>query len=188
MTDRHPTLLSILICSIPERSEMLAGLLTVLSNQMQSGVEVLVNIDNKDITMGAKENRLLEAAKGKYVVFVDDDDMVKENYIEKILEGIKHDVDIVQIQTDYFVNGVWTALITFKMGQVWEPASETLYLRGCAKFCPHKRDIALQIMFEDINYIEDRPYAAGLDRLIKSEYLIDCPIYEYRYLVNKYGK
>ncbi len=178
------TQLSILIPSLPERTALLSAQLARLSAQMRPGVEIIVNIDARDITLGAKENRLLRSARGKYVVFVDDDDAVRPNYLEKIFEGIEKDVDIVQIQTDYYVNDDWMALITFKLEQApfwWQSASSTLYLRSCAKFCPHKRDIALQVMFEDINSIEDQNYARGLDKLCKTEHLIDTPVYEYRF-------
>lgn len=173
--------LSILIPTIPERTKSLANLLEVLSGQMRPGVEIVTINDSKEITLGAKENELLKAARGEYVVFVDDDDMVKANYIEKIFEGIEKDVDIVQIKTDYFVSGVWTAHIIFKIGQPWVTSSQRLLLRGCSKFCPHKREIAMRIMFQDINFVEDRPYAFGLDQICKTEHIIDEPVYEYRY-------
>ncbi len=176
-----PTKLSILIPSIPERRESLSKLLAVLYLQMRPEVEVIINVDSKNITLGAKENRLLEAAKGEYVVFMDDDDMIKPDYISSIFEGIEKGVDIVQIQTDYFIHGVWTALITFRLGNDWVTENDQLYRRGCAKFCPHKRELALKVMFEDINLVEDRAYAKGLDALCKTEHLIDHPVYEYRY-------
>ena len=37
-------------------------------------------------TIGEKRNWLLEQAKGEYVVFVDDDDLVTNNYVQSIMK------------------------------------------------------------------------------------------------------
>ena len=81
--------LSILIRSLYSREVMLNSLLANLYTQIVKGnyyfnVEVLVNRDNKEITSGAKANELLLAAAGKYIVFIDDDDEVADNYLSLI--------------------------------------------------------------------------------------------------------
>ena len=58
-------------------------------SKFQDKVELLVLIDNKKRTLGAKRNEMIGLAKGEYVVFIDDDDLVSEDYVESILEAIK---------------------------------------------------------------------------------------------------
>ena len=62
--------LSILICSIESRSNLLARLMAILDMQEHPEAEVLVSIDNRQKKISDKRNELLEKAKGEYVVFV----------------------------------------------------------------------------------------------------------------------
>jgi hypothetical protein len=55
--------LSILICSLWERAGDLARLLRVLDPQLTPDVELLIEVDNREKTTGAKRNILLEKAK-----------------------------------------------------------------------------------------------------------------------------
>jgi glycosyltransferase involved in cell wall biosynthesis len=103
-------IISILIRSLYNREAMLNSLLSNLYTQIVKGnyyfnVEVLVNRDNKEITSGAKANELLLAASGKYIVFIDDDDEVADNYIELMLNAMKTDADCIGTQGTYTING-----------------------------------------------------------------------------------
>ena len=68
--------LSILTVTLKQRMPVFENLARVLKTQANSSVEMLAVCDSGEKTIGAKRNELLEAAKGDYVVFVDDDDMV----------------------------------------------------------------------------------------------------------------
>jgi glycosyltransferase involved in cell wall biosynthesis len=86
------TKLSILICSLGERSDKLIGLCGIMQEideQIQKlPVEVLVSIDNGQLSVGEKRNKLLHAASGDYIAFVDDDDEVSDNYVDELLHAI----------------------------------------------------------------------------------------------------
>jgi glycosyltransferase involved in cell wall biosynthesis len=80
-------LLSILIPTVPERLDKLALLLDSIKKQSGFDLcEVLYFGDNRSRTIGAKRNALLEAARGKYVAFCDDDDGVSEDYAQTLTE------------------------------------------------------------------------------------------------------
>jgi hypothetical protein len=51
-------------------------------------VELLYLLDNRRRLVGAKRNDLLHAARGEFISFIDDDDEVAINYIDKVLAGI----------------------------------------------------------------------------------------------------
>jgi glycosyltransferase involved in cell wall biosynthesis len=51
-------------------------------------VEIIVEGDAGEMTVGKKRNILLEKASGDYVCFVDDDDMVPDYYVSHILAAI----------------------------------------------------------------------------------------------------
>ena len=79
---------SILIAAIPERyhtvQPLLLSLLEHQSVARMPDVELLYLLDNKRRTVGAKRNDLVAAASGEYISFIDDDDEVASNYVNKI--------------------------------------------------------------------------------------------------------
>lgn len=83
---------SILIAGIPERfhsvQPLLYGLLETQAVSRMADVELLYLLDNKRRPVGAKRNDLLAAARGLYVSFIDDDDMVADDYVRRIFTAI----------------------------------------------------------------------------------------------------
>ena len=99
--------ISILICTIEGREKPLSELLNILDNQKNEKVEILLNKDNREKTVGKKRNELINQAKGKYICFIDDDDIVSDDYISKILYSINNsNPDVIGLELDYIVNGV----------------------------------------------------------------------------------
>src|SRR3990172_1178103 len=100
-------ILSILICSLESRFELLKQLHFHLFKQIYTlnalgKVEVICNVDNKQKTTGQKRNELLQAARGKYISFIDDDDWVADEYVNEILKAAQSDCDVMAI------NGIMT--------------------------------------------------------------------------------
>jgi glycosyltransferase involved in cell wall biosynthesis len=83
---------SILISGIPERyhsaQPLLYSLLEAQSVARMPDVELLYFLDNKRRLVGAKRNDLLNAARGEYVSFIDDDDEVAPDYVRRIHDAI----------------------------------------------------------------------------------------------------
>ena len=98
--------LSILICTLPNRIGYLSQLLQVLTPQRTDEVEVLVESDNGSMTTGMKRNILLHSSKGKYVVFIDDDDMVAPTYVKDILMAAESNPDAIVFNGIMTTNGV----------------------------------------------------------------------------------
>ena len=174
--------LSILICSLENRKSMLEKLLAVLESQKTEDVEILINIDNKEKTVGRKRNELLLSAKGDYIAFVDDDDLVSNNYVSKILEAIKESPDCVGIEGTFFIEGdpkIRNLFHSLKYKQ-WS-SDKTNYYRYPNHLNPVKRTIALQVGFKDINAGEDGDYSDKLLPFLKVEKYICEPIYYYYY-------
>lgn len=81
--------LSILICTVPGRLDLLATLLRNIQFQIQTlPVEYVYLGDNKRRTIGQKRNELLSLAQGDWITFIDDDDHYHEGAIETIVEAI----------------------------------------------------------------------------------------------------
>lgn len=172
--------LSILICSIDERKQLLSLLLNELNRQKTDNVEILVNIDNKKKSIGKKRNELLLQAKGKYISFIDDDDKVSEDYISSILKAIELNPDCVGME----------GLITFASKNITRRfihsirysswfTKDNIYFRCPNHLSPIRRELSLKGMFPEKNFGEDKEYSLKLFPLLKSEVYIPYPIYYY---------
>ena len=154
---------------------------------MTEEVEILVNEDDGKKTTGTKRIELLQMAKGEYVVFVDDDDIVSSDYVESILKAIDSSPDAVGI-SGFFIRNTRVSRAEYSIHNEWN-TTPNLETRPINHLCPVKREIAIQAGFPDIFRGEDRAYAERLKPLLKTEVRIDKEIYNYiirPYTLDKY--
>jgi hypothetical protein len=93
-------LLEILIPSVPERSDQLQLLterLMLQINEQNIAISTFVTepFIKGGLTTGLKRQNLIEGANSEYVVFVDDDDFVSDDYISEIVKALEYKPDIV---------------------------------------------------------------------------------------------
>lgn len=87
---------SILICSVPGRFGTLEKLVNQLEHQIgYRKIEILYLGDNRFRTIGAKRNDLARLSQGKYCSYIDDDDSISDDYIDKIYEHLDKDYDVI---------------------------------------------------------------------------------------------
>lgn len=180
--------LSILIPSLHNRSASREELLKALARQpfkYMSRCQVLVDIDGRQVTIGAKRNRLLAAAIGRYVTFIDDDDLVTPDYLERVFEGIDKGVDHVGVGMMFTPDHGRHHLVECSMHHEWGMREDGVYLRSPQHTCVVKRELALAVGFENSSFGEDRDYAERLRPLIETEHVITRPIYFYIYRRDK---
>ena len=87
-------ILTIAIPTINGREKQLEWLLNeCLANQVQWTPEVIILIekDNKEMTIGAKRQKLLDQVTTPYFVMVDDDDYVADDYVKEVLAAIERE-------------------------------------------------------------------------------------------------
>ena len=174
--------LSILIPSLHQRQRTLAALLKELHAQIFAlenpwQVEIHIALDSGEKAVGEKRGQLLQQARGQYIAFIDDDDMVAKTYIGDILHAIKQTppADCVVFAGRLEVDGVYAGPFDYSL------AHQTYYQRGNQYFrtpnhlCPVKRELALQVGFKAINCGEDTDYARRLYPLLHSETSIPDP-------------
>lgn len=172
--------LSILICSMLSRVETLRSLLSALKEQMTEDVEILVERDEGEITIGAKRNALLQKATGDYVAFVDDDDKVSNDYVAKILKAVSVSPDCCSVEGEihFRKKNVTKKFIHSIRYKRWFQAGE-IYYRCPNHLNPVKRTIALGVGFPDMARGEDKNYSLRLRPLLRTEQKIDGIIYFY---------
>ena len=180
--------LSILICTHPNRASLLSRMLWQLKQQLVDGVEVIVELNIDTNTRGASRNMLLDKATGKYCVFVDDDDVVSDDYVSRILTAVRDEPDICAIAGA--VTSLWdNKRRMFILSQKYEPVfslpsadhREETYYRYSSHLCPIRTEIAKKVRFPENMINEDHGYS---DRLKKyegelKEVIIEPVIYYY---------
>ena len=177
-----PIILSILICTLTYRTKTLAQLTKVLEPQLNSNVEVLIDCDDGTMSIGEKRNNLLQRATGKYAVYIDDDDLVSEDYVSLIIRAAKYGSDCIGIQGTITTNGVDPKLFIHSIRNTrWETVNG-VHLRYPNHLNPIKLDIAKSVGFDTrLNRFEDRAYSDNIKGLLKSETYIGKSIYEYKF-------
>jgi glycosyltransferase involved in cell wall biosynthesis len=183
--------LSILIPTIDGREKQFDALHDVLDAQVghRDDVEVCIIKDNKEMSIGAKRNKLLEMANGKYVAFIDDDDMVSGNYVELLLEAIEQDVDCASLMGEYIIDGCFDGVFEHSIKyKEWRTTdNEIKYERFPNHLNAIRASIAKRFKFPGKNFSEDFDWSTAIHQsgLLKTEHYIPEIIYYYKYVSNK---
>lgn len=182
MTPKSSKKLSLLIASVFERRDHLTRLLAALVPQAIDSldrVELLISSDNKQKPIGEKRQELLEHASGEYVCFIDDDDMVSDEYVKKVLP-LLDGVDYIGFRLQLYLNGKpqKPTVHSIRFGGVSE--DDGGYYRDISHLNPIKRSIALAGFFGGGNKEDDRWASAIREKgLVKTEHFIDEVMYHY---------
>ena len=182
-------ILSILIVTLEGREDLYNRLIQCLEPQLNDSVEVLTYKDTRELTTGAKRNDLIMRATGKYVCFVDDDDLVSEDYVELILKAAEKDPDCIGIEVEKTVDGKNPttnihSLKALERGYYWAQGAAAIYFVP-DHLTPIKREIVSKVKFKDISKAEDTYFSLKVLKYLKTEEYIPKPIYYYQYITRK---
>ena len=196
-------MLSILIPTISNRKEMLYSLLSEFEAQIGgdlritigdikryifSDIEILIDKD-EDLCLGAKRNRLLQAAEGKYLCFFDDDDFPKSDYISTMKMALATEPDVVSLRGIMTTNGENPEIFEHSLQyNEWKTTDNFVkYERYPNHLNCMRADIAKQFSFPDKNFGEDHDWSKNVHEsgLLKKEYYTEKILYHYRFISNK---
>lgn len=190
-----PPLLSILIPTVPGRKKTFDALYRMLEGQRLTLmnpdlVEIVTLCDNGEMMVGAKRNKLLDMAQGEYLCFIDDDDRVFGDYLERITEALKTRPDVVGI-TLLWTDNVFQAVrllirsLEFHWNQWFTKPTTAQSNITCgrpAHLNPTRSTIAKSVRFpEDVQRGEDAAWSAMVAPKCKTCVTIDEPIYHYNF-------
>ena len=178
--------LSILICSVEteQRQVYLKKLISELHKQISKNyaeeiVEIIVDSDNMEKSVGQKRNDLIQKAQGEYVCFIDDDDFIAENYLSTILYHLNSGMDILLIAIEHIENGINKPKIIPSLFIDNLNTGEAVLKTNHFHLCPHKKSIARDVLFECVNFAEDMVYSQKMVNYIVNSHTIYQPIYIY---------
>lgn len=87
---------SVIIPTIKGREEMLARLLSTIPKKYEKIV-----VPDEELLLAAKRNKGAMQATGKYLLFIDDDNYLERNAIERALQSLDYGVGIVGLTACY---------------------------------------------------------------------------------------
>lgn len=149
--------------------------------QHKGPVEWIFEEDDKQMSIGAKRQKLLDRAKGKYIVFFDSDDFPDKNYVKEIMKALESGPDCVGFKIRMTTNGKNPETCIHSLSNPEWTHDGTNYLRNVTHFNPCKRDISIQVGFKDMRFGEDKVYSDAVSKLCKKEIFIDKYLFNYRY-------
>jgi hypothetical protein len=179
----NPPKLSVLILTLKSRADFLDRLLSVLSPQCENQpVEVLIESDDGEQCIGEKRNLVLARAVGEYIAYIDDDDLIADDYVSSILKGIESGADCVGFKASLTKDGrpigeqFWRwENDRFRKEEVSD--AWTIWHRKPTHQCAVKRELALRVGFPPQNLLEDVDYIERLYPLLRSGAFIDKHLY-----------
>lgn len=171
---------SILILTQPSRDEYLHRLLAVLEPQVklyEDQVEICIRQCDTGISVGENRQILREQAAGEYSCYIDDDDLIPEDYVETILP-LLDGVDYVGFYLHRYDDGNSTGV--YKHSLTGERNSRISHIN------PIKTSIALTVPMSG-GFQEDRRWWNALDDsgIVQTENFLDREMYFYYYRSDK---
>jgi len=185
-------ILTILIPTLDSRIDYLEKLLFNLDTQMIDGVKILTLSDQGQLSTGEKRNLLLQACDTEFCVFIDDDDEVSVNYIERHMEVLKKypHVDAIGFKGVIYFDGKFPQIFIHKHNSDYKEIyynGKKQYIRPIMHINCIRTSIAAEIGFPDQTLYEDKEYSLKLKNsgLIKNSYFIDDIMYYYYFRTSK---
>lgn len=186
--------LTILVATVPNRLHTFyPRIMTELMRQTadRTDVEVIALFDNKKRTIGKKRDDLLQMAQGRYVVFIDDDDRLHEDFVYEIVKAIDRlpvndageGCDCIVYNSMCSVNGDTPYLCKYGMEYNYEilhdgtPQKE--WHGKPAHTMVYRTALAQRHRFTDMGHGEDYDWVKRACTDIKSQYRIDKVLYYY---------
>jgi hypothetical protein len=189
-------LLSIMLPTTVDRRKCFYPLLESVLKQvidlgMQEFVEILIDEDAKQKSIGLKRQHLLERTTGIFVVGIDSDDQIANTYIDDILNAInsKPNTDHIGFIESCSIDGeISKSIFSIRHKQWAENTDGYDHIRCANPKSVIRRTKALQVGFKDSRFGEDRIFSEAVTPLLESEVFIDKPLYYYNYISSPHNE
>jgi len=152
-------------------------------------VQIVICPDDKQMSIGAKRQWLLDNCETPHFVMLDDDDDLSSDYFELVIPALKENPDCVTYLEAIIRDGAQTGIARhsndYKKWMWQHHHNGVSYLAGRTPFYKDilKTEIAQKIGFKDMRYGEDADFSNRLksSKLINTEVHIPKCMYLYNY-------
>lgn len=179
--------LSVLICSTHTRWKTFGAAIQqqvwdqydALPAEYRKRIEILMLTDNKQMMLGQKRNVMVDAAQGRYVQFIDDDDRIEPDMFRTLLDATDQDADVIAFDVSVSLNGEPPKVCRYSKDFEQDRNTAAGYERLPNHICCVKRDLASKVSFPNVLYGEDAGYSKLLRPHLKTEHRVDRVLYHY---------
>lgn len=180
---------TILIPTIGQRDKLFRRLLDRLLPQLDAAsgrVRILACFNEGRPALGEIRDALVSAAApAEYVSFIDDDDMVPEDFVATCLAAMATRPDKLGFKVGYHVDGVLKEVADQQLshGRWYRDASTGELRRDITHVCPIRWEIAERAYFARARrgLAEDRVWVKQVRQYVSTEIYIDRVLYDYLY-------
>jgi glycosyltransferase involved in cell wall biosynthesis len=173
------------ILHLPKRANLYNTLITELNKQIKNcnahdNIEIITETDNGENSVGKKRNNVIDRARGEYVCFIDDDDMITEIYVSKILKALETKPDVVEL-VGFLPKYDLPFIHNLNCGGHFK--KDGIQFRTPNHLNTIKTEIARKVRYPEISHGEDQDYSHRLwdSGLMKTESLIGERMYIYQF-------
>ncbi len=172
---------------MPNRAHLLEQLLSLLQPQVDESdglVDIIIESDNGQLTIGEKRNLLVNKCQSEYSSFIDDDDLIPHNYVNSHLIKLVSNPDGIGFKGIMTVDGK-------KLGyfyhddkyDTWKGDANTGFIRTLNHWNVVRNEYRKIIPFPCINFAEDHQQSMKMKEagLIKKSEYIDEIMYFYQF-------
>jgi len=178
--------LSILIATIVERApqfkQLVERTLCPQTKEFENQVEILAYWNNGEQPLANIRQALVEEARGEYICFIDDDDIVPPYYVEKILKAIESKPDYVGWRMQAYLNDrqLKPTFHSLKYDK-WDEDGHGFY-RNVSHLNPVRKEKAMLETFKPRKgQPEDVQWARAMKKWLRTEEYIEDVMYHYRH-------
>jgi glycosyltransferase involved in cell wall biosynthesis len=178
--------LSILVPTVPSRIELFyVKLMKELLRQIEpykNEIELISLFDNKKRSIGKKRQDMTNLAQGEYIVFIDDDDRISEDYISQIMSKLYENpsTDCVVFDSICRVNGGIDKLCKYGIEFEYGDINDGLEWRGKpAHTMVYSANIVKNHQYTNMGHGEDYDWVKRACLDITNQTRIDKVLYYY---------
>ena len=181
-----PPLWSILTPTLSSRQAKFLDLMGVLLPQAEADgrVEVVALHNDGERSIAEYRQALLEDARGGYISFADDDDMVEGDFVAAVTAAMESRPDYIAFRHAYYANGVREPrpVVTGIQYEHWHDTADAL-VRGVTHINPVRSELAKQADFRrpSEGRLEDVSYVEAIIPLLRTQAEIPRVLYHYRH-------
>lgn len=181
-------LLSILIPTLTKRRNLRSALVNKVMEQLKKLqapelFEFCISEDRGEKPIGQKRNELVEQAKGDYIIFLDDDDDVSDNYAETLIAALAdNDADCVTFAGLTIHENGTSKVFVHSLRYSEYSETDRVYIRTPNHINAIRTSIAKQHKFPATSFSEDHDFAQSIKKsgALRSEKFIPFVLYLYR--------
>lgn len=187
-------LISIVVLTYPERKAQFSKLKTLILSALEKHAEKVeflsIHSPKGAPKIGAKRQIGLDAVKGAYFVMIDDDDLISENYFDKVIYHLERDIpDCVGylIDCEFYRDGkldsTASAIVSNQYTGLNNLVKHPIHsiTQGIYYKNPVRTALAKLVGFKNLSFSEDQDFSIRLKPFLRKESFINEVMYYYIY-------